>query len=1254
MATEHLTVVLRAEGARAVAAGVDRITDSARVATRALRLMQNSLFVIGGAGMILGLGRTLDALTNMQNRLRLVTTSTRQLGEVTQELFDISNRTRSSFEATATIYSRTALSLQHLGVTQQEVLRFTESLNQAVILSGVSAQEAHAGIIQLSQGMASNRLSGDELRSVLEQLPYVADVISTHLGVTRGELKKMGEDGLIAAGDILEAFAGAREELAVRFAGTVHTVGQELDVLKNKFQEVAGGVSDSLGLMTGVAKGIEILGNSLETIVDAIGGLIAAFAAMQVAKLLTWMHSAALSAAEYSAAVQAGTVVTIGSAEASRLKSLALADELRSQVAANVAYSDSTTLRMVNFQAMIKSQQAEVAFRLNQLKSIQARQLNTTTIINDTRAIAAHQAASIKLDNLIRGETILYNQLAGSIARTTVATEALVVADAQLVVATTAANSTLARMVATMPFLAAGVRVVTTAFAQLNAMLGPIGWFALVVFGIVTAYNMLSSAAVGLTTNNDELNTSLAETAELMDNLDQLTISSSRALVLRIREIEELTQAELALARAQVASAGRIMPASDAMGMVSVMQTAAAQAQVVLLEEKSVENLSQIEILERRIVTLTAQRNATQEDLTAAYFAEMESRAGNITLSVRENTLIAERLRMEEKTETTLGRTQTQRLRIALENIANAEAELSVFTRLRADYEDYRTQLRAITVLREGHLAISEAEVEMLTRNLVLNQRINDLLVEIGTISPYQKQMQDLDNFLSDGLVLIHNAEGATALSHQRAADAQVDLLEYVARRREELDTELRQSLEESINLGGPMAQRLAEIQRFYDANLEQISTLIRDGIVLETQRAEYTRALDVETARRRGLLAEEEARRREALAKPDAFATRMAQLEAEAAAIGLTGAAGQLILETTRLELALRRDLTDIESERLGYILTRIEAEKEQNTVLDGATRRVQDYLEATRAIAALVSSGELTGLQASIATRALPLNQDVAGLEQDTGMTSAHEAQLAELTGFYELRQQIIEDALRAGRYSQDEADAATLANDRKLASDRLNADLQMQQLRVGAAEDTAGGLAQVAKTFAGEQSGIYKALFATEKAFAIAKAIMNTQIAVSTALASSPPPMNFILAAAAGAQGAGIVAQLISQTAQGFAQGGVNIGGAGTGTSDSINALLSRGESVVTSAGTRGNTNTLQAMNDGAKFDRGGGGKGRKTDVVFQPGAFIINGSDGQSAKEIAAEIANEMSSRFDTMFDDRVDGEMRTGGRFENVK
>lgn len=233
-------------------------------------MLRRALLLLGGVAVIRNLINLADTFTNIQNRLRLVTDGVEELTDVTTDLLRISRDTRSNFEATAQVYARTALATKNLGISQKETLQFTESLNQAVILSGASAQEANAGLRQLSQGLASNRLSGDELRSVLEQLPLVADVISKSLGITRGELRKLGEQGEITADVVLKAFREARVELSENFANTIPTVGQSLEVLRTRLIATVGEIDKARGITDGLAKSIMTLSDNFDVVTDAV------------------------------------------------------------------------------------------------------------------------------------------------------------------------------------------------------------------------------------------------------------------------------------------------------------------------------------------------------------------------------------------------------------------------------------------------------------------------------------------------------------------------------------------------------------------------------------------------------------------------------------------------------------------------------------------------------------------------------------------------------------------------------------------------------------------------------------------------------------------------------------------------------------------------------------------------------------------------------------------------------------------------
>ncbi len=250
--------------------GMDKVDNRLKKTESNAKRLQSTLAraftLVGILAVTREIGLMADALTNASNRIRLVTRDAVQLNAVMSELFDISVRTRTSFEATSTIFSRTALSVRDLGLSQRETLNFTESLNQAIVLSGVKAQEANAGLIQLSQGLASGTLRGDELRSVLEQLPKVADVIAQQMGVTRGELRLLGQEGRISAETVILAFKNAAEELERDFDSAIPTISQAFSVLRSNTIRLIGDADKATGATEKLSRSIIALAGNLDNL----------------------------------------------------------------------------------------------------------------------------------------------------------------------------------------------------------------------------------------------------------------------------------------------------------------------------------------------------------------------------------------------------------------------------------------------------------------------------------------------------------------------------------------------------------------------------------------------------------------------------------------------------------------------------------------------------------------------------------------------------------------------------------------------------------------------------------------------------------------------------------------------------------------------------------------------------------------------------------------------------------------------------
>jgi len=265
MATERLVLQIDEKGAVVVSRKIDDIGKSAKGAGGALQLLKRALGALAVAAVIKQFVSLADTFTVIQNKLKIVTTGTENLAAVTDELFQIAKRTRSSFEATADSYSKFALSAKELGRSQAEVLRFTELVNKAVIIGGSTASEAAGGLRQLAQGIASGALRGDELISVLENLPFVADTIAKELGITRGELRKLGAEGKITADIVLDAFKNQADFLEGEYAKTTITVGQGFQLIKNSVLGLVGGFDSATGVSAKFAQVLVEISEFIDT-----------------------------------------------------------------------------------------------------------------------------------------------------------------------------------------------------------------------------------------------------------------------------------------------------------------------------------------------------------------------------------------------------------------------------------------------------------------------------------------------------------------------------------------------------------------------------------------------------------------------------------------------------------------------------------------------------------------------------------------------------------------------------------------------------------------------------------------------------------------------------------------------------------------------------------------------------------------------------------------------------------------------------
>ena len=257
----------------------DKLNDSTKRSNNSLLSFVRTAAAFAGIGFggaaIIGAA---DSFTILENKLRNVVDTEKQLVAVSNEVFDVANRTRVPVQETAQAFQRFDLALKQLGASQRESLELTETVNKALVLSGSTTNEQASALLQLSQAFNKGKLDGDEFRTVMELIPSVADAIAKQLNVTRGELLNLAPQGKITAEVMRQAFANAREEIGDKFAKTIPTLGQAFVVLRNNATQFFGEINKALGITEAMSRAILFLGNNFEIVGVALAALTAALA----------------------------------------------------------------------------------------------------------------------------------------------------------------------------------------------------------------------------------------------------------------------------------------------------------------------------------------------------------------------------------------------------------------------------------------------------------------------------------------------------------------------------------------------------------------------------------------------------------------------------------------------------------------------------------------------------------------------------------------------------------------------------------------------------------------------------------------------------------------------------------------------------------------------------------------------------------------------------------------------------------------
>ncbi|EPY4384906.1 tape measure protein [Klebsiella pneumoniae] len=377
--------------------------------TRAVNNTERSMSSLSGVAVALAaalsakqISEYADAWATVNNKLANSLRPNEQLADVTERVFNITQQTRSSLDATASLYARLERATRQYGTSADDLAKLTTIINQGFVVSGATAQEAENAIIQLSQGLASGALRGEEFNSVNEQGNRLIVALADSMGVSIGEMRNMAAQGKLTTDVVVNGLLSQGAVIGKEFANTTTTISQALQVAGNNVTKFFG---ENSTVKTGAAifndavvtasENIDVLSAALTAAAAIMGsryvGALTMSAASQIQSALAAQHQATANAQAAQSALIAATSVkrkAVADKEAA-LSSLALA-----QAEYNVAKGSAAEMLALDALVAAKSRASAASLSLAQAETAQAAA--------SARAATAASAASVGI-GLARG-----------------------------------------------------------------------------------------------------------------------------------------------------------------------------------------------------------------------------------------------------------------------------------------------------------------------------------------------------------------------------------------------------------------------------------------------------------------------------------------------------------------------------------------------------------------------------------------------------------------------------------------------------------------------------------------------------------------------------------------------------------------------------------------------------------------------------------------------------------------------------------
>lgn len=222
--------------------------------------------VVAAGAAAFSMSKIADEYVGLESRMKLVTKGAEDLKTAQDGIFASAQETGTAYKASTDLFIRLSRSTRRFGYDQEKILKVTNAIQKAMVISGdANSPGAQAALFQLGQGLQSGTLRGEELNSVLEQAPRLAEAIAAGMNIKPEDFKKQAEAGAFTTQKIFEAILSQSIALDEEFSIIGKRASMSWQRVKNSFERMVFSVAKGEGTMDGLVDVFEELKKVIES-----------------------------------------------------------------------------------------------------------------------------------------------------------------------------------------------------------------------------------------------------------------------------------------------------------------------------------------------------------------------------------------------------------------------------------------------------------------------------------------------------------------------------------------------------------------------------------------------------------------------------------------------------------------------------------------------------------------------------------------------------------------------------------------------------------------------------------------------------------------------------------------------------------------------------------------------------------------------------------------------------------------------------